>query len=63
MDKVKNYLNETVNELRYNVTWPEFTQLQKSSGYVLIGSMIFALVVGAMDFVFDKSLTFFYNSF
>jgi preprotein translocase subunit SecE len=63
MDKVKNYLNETVNELRYNVTWPEFTQLQKSSGYVLIGSLVFAFVVGVMDFVFDKSLTFFYNSF
>jgi preprotein translocase subunit SecE len=63
MDKVKTYLNETIDELRYKVTWPEFTQLQKSSGYVLIGSLVFALLVGAMDFVFDKSLTFFYNSF
>ena len=63
MDKVKSYLNETIEELRYKVTWPEFSQLQKSSGHVLIGSLIFAIVVGVMDFVFDKSLTFFYNSF
>jgi preprotein translocase subunit SecE len=63
MDKVKGYFNETMEELRYRVTWPTFTSLQKSSAMVLIGSLIFALVVGVIDFSFDKSLTFFYDSF
>jgi preprotein translocase subunit SecE len=30
---------------------------------VLVGSIVFALAVGAMDFVYDKSLTWFYSQF
>jgi len=63
MDKVKSYLKETIEELRYKVTWPPFTDLQKNSGMVLAGSLIFALLVGLMDYIYDNSLSFFYNSF
>lgn len=63
MSKVTTYINETVEEMRDRVSWPTYPELQRSSVLVLIGSLIFALVVGAMDFVFDSGLTWFYNQF
>ena len=63
MSNIKSYINETVEEMRDKVSWPSYTELQRSSVLVLIGSLIFALVVGAIDFVFDSSLEWFYNQF
>jgi preprotein translocase subunit SecE len=63
MDKLSGYLKETIEEMRFNVSWPTATELQKNAGLVLVGTLVFALVVGVMDFTFDKSLTYFYNSF
>ena len=63
MDKKSNYFRDTVEEMRYKVTWPSFEELQKSAGLVLIGSLVFAAVVGLMDIVFKTGLEAFYNSF
>jgi preprotein translocase subunit SecE len=63
MSKVTAYINATVEEMRYKVSWPKYTELQKSSVLVLVGSVVFAIVVGAMDFVYDKALTWFYSQF
>jgi preprotein translocase subunit SecE len=63
MSKVRNYVSETVEEMRDKVSWPSYSELQNSSVLVLIGSLIFAMIVGAMDLVFDSSLTWFYNQF
>ncbi|MDX5348084.1 MAG: preprotein translocase subunit SecE [Hymenobacteraceae bacterium] len=63
MEKVKKYISETVDEMRYKVSWPTYAELQKSSALVLIGSLAFALVVGLMDFVFDSTLSWFYGQF
>jgi len=63
MSKVTTYINDTVEEMRDRVSWPSYSELQSSSVLVLIGSLIFALVVGAMDFLFDSGLTWFYNQF
>jgi preprotein translocase subunit SecE len=63
MSKVKGYIDETVEEMKNKVSWPSYSELQNSSVLVLIGSLIFALIVGAMDFVFDSTLSWFYNQF
>lgn len=63
MSNIKDYIDGTVDEMRDKVSWPTYKELQKSSILVLIGSLVFALVVGAMDFVYDSSLTWFYNQF
>ena len=63
MSKVKGYIDETVEEMKNKVSWPSYSELQNSSVLVLIGSLMFALVVGAMDFVFDSTLSWFYNQF
>ncbi|WP_192823252.1 preprotein translocase subunit SecE [Rufibacter sp. LB8] len=63
MEKLTKFFNNTVEEMRFKVSWPTYTELQKSSILVLVGSMVFALVVGAMDFVYDSTLEWFYNQF
>jgi preprotein translocase subunit SecE len=63
MEKVRKYINDTVEEMRYKVSWPTYAELQKSSVLVLIGSMAFAIIVGAMDFVYDNALGWFYRQF
>jgi preprotein translocase subunit SecE len=61
--KLKKFIVESVDELRNKVTWPKFNELQSSSVLVLVASLIFAIVIGAIDFVFDNMLGWFYNEF
>jgi preprotein translocase subunit SecE len=63
MDKIKKYFNDTVEEMRFKVSWPKFSELQNSSVLVLVGSVVFAIIVGAMDFVYDTTLSWFYSQF
>jgi preprotein translocase subunit SecE len=63
MEKVKRYINDTIEEMTHKVSWPKYAELQKSSVLVLAGSLVFAIVVGAMDFVYDSTLSWFYSQF
>ena len=49
-----NYFKESYNELVNKVTWPTFRQLQSSTVVVMVASVIFALVVLAMDLSFEN---------
>ncbi|MDR0566434.1 MAG: preprotein translocase subunit SecE [Prevotellaceae bacterium] len=51
-----NYIKESYNELVNKVTWPTWSSLQASATLVMITSLIFALVIFAMDFVFQNSM-------
>jgi len=55
MDKLKLYIKESYEELLYKVTWPTWPELQSSSIVVIIGSVIIALIVFAMDFIFGAN--------
>lgn len=48
-----NYVKESYNELVNKVTWPTFPQLQSSTIVVMVASVIFAIVVLAMDLSFE----------
>ncbi len=63
MQKVKTYFLESWEELRNKVTWSSFSELQSSAILVLVASTIFALVIGAMDWVFKTGLEWFYKEF
>ncbi|MGJ8660850.1 MAG: preprotein translocase subunit SecE [Bacteroidota bacterium] len=52
MSKVKEYINETVTEMVHNVTWPTWKELQSNTIIVVVASVIFALLIFVMDFVF-----------
>ena len=56
MKRLVNYLRESYNELVHKVTWPTLKELQNSALVVMVASLIFALIVFAMDFSFQKIL-------
>jgi len=56
MKRIVNYLKESYNELVHKVTWPSWKDLQSSALVVMIASLIFALIVFAMDTSFQKIL-------
>lgn len=63
MNKIKTFIIECVEEVRYKVTWPSYHSLQSSSVLVLVASAIFALVVGMIDLAFRNTVSWFYNIF
>jgi preprotein translocase subunit SecE len=63
MNKVKDYIMDSIDEIRNKVTWPKFSELQSSAILVLVASLIFAIVIGAIDISFKELLTRFYKNF
>lgn len=61
MSKVISYIKESRNELLHKVTWPTLRELQSSAVVVLVASLIIALVVFAMDSVFENLIKLFYG--
>jgi len=61
MKKFINYFKESYNELVHKTSWPTRKELTSSSIVVLVASVIIALVVWAMDFSFEKTMTFIYD--
>ena len=63
MEKVKNYILESIDEVRNKVSWPKFNELQSSAILVLVASLIFAMVIGFIDLGFSNVLAWFYREF
>lgn len=56
------YIKESYNELVNKVTWPSFAQLQSSTIVVMVASLIFAIVVLAMDLSFENLMAAIYKT-
>jgi preprotein translocase subunit SecE len=54
MEKVKTYVTESWDEIKNKVTWSKYSELQGSAILVLVASTIFAVVIGAIDWVFKN---------
>ncbi|MDZ7634645.1 MAG: preprotein translocase subunit SecE [Bacteroidales bacterium] len=61
MMKIATYFKESYNELMHKVTWPTWSELQGSATLVLVTSVILALVIWAMDFIFDSAMGLLYG--
>ena len=57
MSKIGTYIKESYKELTTKVTWPTWSKLQSSAILVMVASLIFAVVVWLMDFVFRTIMT------
>jgi len=57
-----NYVKESYNELVHKVTWPTFAQLQNSTVVVMVASLIFAIVILAMDISFENVMEAIYRT-
>ncbi len=56
-----NYIKESFQELRENVTWPTWAETQRLSIVVAVFSIIFALLTWGVDEFFVKALEGFFN--
>lgn len=63
MAKIGTYIQESVDELFNKVSWPTWAELQSSSVVVMIASIIFALVIFAMDSTFSRVMKIVYGLF
>ncbi|MBT1710381.1 preprotein translocase subunit SecE [Fulvivirgaceae bacterium PWU5] len=61
MDKLKTYFAESWDEIKNKVTWSKYSELQSSAILVLVASTLFALVIGAIDWVFKTGLQIYYK--
>ena len=57
-----NYIKESYNELVNKVSWPSFSQLQSSTVVVMVASLLFAIVVLAMDISFENIMAAIYKT-
>ena len=63
MDKIRNYIRASYDELTTKVSWPTWPELQASAIVVAVASLIVALLISGMDEVSKLTLTTFYKSF
>jgi preprotein translocase subunit SecE len=58
---IKGYFQESFTELAHKVTWPTWSELQNSAVLVMVATLIFAVLVAGMDFIFGQSMEFIYS--
>ncbi|MBW8049492.1 MAG: preprotein translocase subunit SecE [Cytophagales bacterium] len=63
MNKIRSIFKETVEEMRYKVSWLKYSELQSSTTLVIVGTLVFALVIWAIDSVFENGITILYEMF
>ena len=56
MSKVLNYFSEAFEELKSNVTWPNWSDVQKYTIIVALFSVIFAMATWGVDELFSKAI-------
>ena len=61
MRKFINYLKESYAELTKKVSWPSWDKLQNSAIVVMVASVIFAIVIFAMDYCFQNLMSLIYT--
>ena len=49
MERLKNYVSESYNELMNNVTWPTWANLTETTGIVLVATLLVSLLIFMMD--------------
>jgi preprotein translocase subunit SecE len=61
MRRFINYLKESYAEMTKKVAWPTWDKLQNSAIIVMVASVIFALVIFAMDKVIEVAMKLIYT--
>jgi preprotein translocase subunit SecE len=61
MTKVINYISASFSELKTDVTWPTWAEVQKLTIIVALFSITFSLLTWGVDEVFAKAIEGFFN--
>ncbi|HAR20410.1 MAG TPA: preprotein translocase subunit SecE [Cytophagales bacterium] len=62
MNKLTQFVKDSFEEMKVNVSWPSRVELQNSAMLVLVASLLFAIVIGLVDLAFKNGLAAYYNS-
>jgi len=62
MGKIVAFVQGSIDELRTKVSWPGYSELQGSSVLVLVASLIFALLIGLIDYLFKNGVSVIYQN-
>jgi preprotein translocase subunit SecE len=63
MNKIREYIKLSTDELVNKVSWPTWEDLQESTIIVMVASLIIALVIYVIDVASSGALGFFYQLF
>ena len=63
MNNFIQYIKDSFQELSTNMTWSSREEAQKSTVIVAVFTIVFAIVVAAIDKVFQTGLDTFFNIF
>jgi preprotein translocase subunit SecE len=61
MTKVVNYITESFEELKTNVTWLPWAEVQRLTIIVAVFTIVFSLAVWGVDEFFTKLISLFFN--
>ncbi len=61
MAKIVNYISEAFGELKTNVTWPSWPEVQRLTIIVAVFSITFSLATWGVDEVFAKTIETFFT--
>lgn len=56
MAKIVNYISEAFEELKSNVTWPEWSEVQRLTIVVAVFSIVFALATWGVDEMCSRAI-------
>lgn len=62
MNKLATYIKDSFYELQHNVTWSSWEELQESLMLVVTATIIFAIILFALDQVFSNVLKLIYET-
>ncbi len=61
MAGIVNYIKESFEELKNNVSWPTWAETQSLTILVAVFSIIFSLAIWGIDTVFSKVIGYYFN--
>ena len=61
MAGIVNYIKESFEELKNNVTWTPWAEAQKLTVLVAVFSIVFSLAIWGVDTVFSKVITLYFD--
>ncbi len=56
-----NYIKESFNELKTNVSWPTWAEAQNLTVLVAVFSIIFSLAIWGVDSAFGKVIGYYFD--
>jgi len=63
MNKIRAFIGEAYQELRFKVSWPTWPELQASTQLVLVAVLIISVIIFIMDLASNELLDLYYGLF